>query len=51
MEYAFVVGVIAALFCYSTGKLIEQQPAARIIQGVIALIAGAAVFLNAGFFR
>jgi hypothetical protein len=51
MEYAFVIGVVAALFCYSTGKLIEQQPASSIIQGIISLVAGAAIFLNAGFFR
>lgn len=45
MNLAIIIAIVAALFCYSAGKLIEQQPAARIIQGVIALVAGVLILL------
>ncbi len=51
MNFAIVILIIVALFAYSAGKLIEQQPASRMIQGVIALVGGVLVVLGAGWLR
>lgn len=48
MSLAIIVLIIAVLLIFATGKLIEQQPASRIIQGVIAIIAVLFILNRAG---
>jgi len=45
MNFAIIILILVALFAYAAGKLIEQQPASRMIQGVIALVGGVFVLL------
>jgi len=45
MNFAIIVLILVALFAYATGEFIEQQPASRVIQGVIALVGGVFVLL------
>ena len=49
MNFAITAAIVAYLFCYAAGKFITDDPACRIIQGIIAVVAGVAIVLSAGW--